>query len=134
MNCSVMAARSISHQRRENDCVCSPAKNTYSRLAVANRSQHLDEWKVKMNTSTTQARHFRRKAGKIAMAIAVASATVGLAMTPAYGDEHDNRGHERHRVHHYVRHDAQPFYAPAPVYYAPQPSPGISLFIPIVIR
>jgi hypothetical protein len=52
-------------------------------------------------------------------------------MTPAYGDEHGNRNHrERHRAPHHT----QPFYAPAPVYYAPQPSPGISLFVPIVIR
>jgi hypothetical protein len=29
---------------------------------------------------------------------------------------------------------AQPYYAPAPVYYAPQPSAGITLFIPINIR
>lgn len=87
-----------------------------------------------MNTTTAQAGHSRQKAGKIVMAIAVVSAMAGLVMTPAYGDEHAN-GHERHRARHYVRHDAQPFYAPAPVYYnAPQPSPGISLFVPIVIR
>jgi len=83
-----------------------------------------------MNTSSTQGRHFRPKLGNIAIAIAVASAMAALGMAPAYGDEHGNRGHERHRAHHY----AQPFYASAPVYYAPQPSPGISLFIPIVIR
>jgi hypothetical protein len=65
------------------------------------------------------------------MAIVVASALAGFGMTPAYGDEHGNRGHERHHTRHY----AQPsFYARAPVYYAPQPSAGISLFIPIVIR
>jgi hypothetical protein len=29
---------------------------------------------------------------------------------------------------------AQPVYAPPPVYYAPQPSPGISLFFPLDIR
>jgi hypothetical protein len=84
-----------------------------------------------MNISITQAGYFRPKGGKVAMAIAVASALAVFGMTPAYGDEHGNRGHERHHAHHY----AQPsYYAPAPVYYAPQPSPGISLFIPIVIR
>jgi hypothetical protein len=84
-----------------------------------------------MNISMTQARHFGPKAGRVAMAIAVASAVAGFSMTPAYADEHGNRDHhERHRAPHY----AHPFYAPAPVYYAPQPSPGVSLFVPIVIR
>jgi hypothetical protein len=107
-----------------------------------------------MNTSTTQARNLSSKIGKIAMAIALASAMGGLAMTPAFGDDHDNRGrdarergrnderdrhadHYRHdyrRVYHHPYYYAQPVYAPPPVYYAPPPSPGISLFFPINIR
>jgi hypothetical protein len=107
-----------------------------------------------MNTSTTQARNFRPKLGKIALAIALASAMGGLGMTPAFGDEHDNRGgnardrgydtardQHRDRNRHDNRRDnyrpyryAQPVYVPPPVYYAPEPSPGISLFFPIDLR
>jgi hypothetical protein len=100
-----------------------------------------------MNTSTSQARNFRLKAGKIAMAIAVASAIGGLGMTPAFGDEHDNRGGDerdhghdadrrqdsRHRSHD-AYHYAQPVYAPPPDYYRARPSPGISLFFPLDVR
>jgi hypothetical protein len=106
-----------------------------------------------MNRSTTQVRNFRPKPGKIAAVIVLASALGGLGITPAFGDEHDNRGPDagernghyadRDRNHspppsHHRYHHAQPgyapTYAPAPVYYAPQPSPGISLFSPVVIR
>jgi hypothetical protein len=107
-----------------------------------------------MNTSTTQARNFRPKVGKIAMAVALASAIGGLGVTPAFGDETDHRdnrdnrgryaqdrGHNADRARHDYRgashhpyQYAQPVYAPPPVYYAPQPSPGISLFFPITIR
>jgi hypothetical protein len=101
-----------------------------------------------MNTSTTQGTHFRPIVGKIAMAIALASAIGGLGMTPAFGDEHDNRGNDaRDRGHNTVpaRHDsrpkshhpyyyAQPVYAPPPDYYRPRPSPGITLFIPLNLR
>jgi hypothetical protein len=108
------------------------------------------EWKVQVNTLTTQARNFRPKAGKIAIAVALASAMGGLGMTPAFGDEHDNGGHDakdrghntapaRHNYRPQTQHPShyarQPvYYAPAPAYYAPRPSPGITLFIPIDIR
>jgi hypothetical protein len=84
-----------------------------------------------MNISTIQG-GWLRPAGKVSAAIAAALALAGLGMTPAYADEHGDRGHERHHAHHYVARPA--YYAPAPVYYAPQPSPGVSLFVPIVIR
>jgi hypothetical protein len=109
-----------------------------------------------MNTSTTQARHPGMKAGKIVMAIALASAIGGLGMTPAFGAENSNRGRDGNRDHatqnrgHNTdrgRHDnrpqnrstyryeyAQPVYVPPPIYYAPQPSPGISLFFPLNLR
>jgi hypothetical protein len=94
-----------------------------------------------MNISTTQAKRFRARVGKIAIVVAVALAIGDLGITPAFAEEHDNRVHNRAPARHYSQpashhayHHAQPFYAPAPVYYAPQPSPGISLFIPINIR
>jgi hypothetical protein len=84
-----------------------------------------------MNISIVEAGHSASNGARVATAIVVVLSLVGFGMTSAYADEHGNRGHERHRSHHY----AQPsYYAPAPVYYAPQPSPGISLFIPVVIR
>jgi hypothetical protein len=103
--------------------------------------------KANMNTSITHAGNFRSKLSRIAMAVALGSAISGLGMTPAFGDEHGNDGHDaNYRGHNAVpaRHDYRPqthhpshyarrpvYYAPAPVYYAPRPSPGISLFIPL---
>ena len=84
----------------------------------------------------------------------------GVAMTPAFGDEHGNQGQghnkggegargfqrDRHdnRNHRNYRRDehnpyypymyAQPVYAPPPVYYPPMPTPGVSLFFPIELR
>ena len=52
-----------------------------------------------------------------------------------YGNH--GRNHYRHNDHRDYRDGygyAQPVYAPAPVYYEPPPSPGISLFFPIDIR
>ncbi len=62
-----------------------------------------------------------------------------------HNGQHGNYGnHGNHRRNHYRHNDhrdyrygygyAQPVYVPAPVYYEPQPSPGISLFFPIDIR
>jgi hypothetical protein len=60
-----------------------------------------------------------------------------------HGGYHDGRGHDDgHWRRGYDRHDwrggpvYRPYevYAPAPVYYAPQPSPGINLFFPVHIR
>jgi len=56
------------------------------------------------------------------------------------GDDHrgdDRRGGRQHRpVYHRgpdIRY-AQPVYVPAPEYYPPQQSPGISLFLPLDLR
>jgi hypothetical protein len=102
-----------------------------------------------MKTSTTQASHFRPTISKIVMALAVASVMGGMAITPALGDNrqgHQDKGwHKgelkgdrdrreyRPQYQHAYRY-SQPVYAPPPVYYAPQPSPGISFFFPLDIH
>jgi hypothetical protein len=94
-----------------------------------------------MSISTPQARRFTAKAGKIVLVMTVASAAVGLGIAPVLAAEHDNHGHEVQVRGHKAapaRHDygddshrSGYYYAPQPVYYAPRPSPGISLFIPL---
>ena len=88
--------------------------------------------------------------GKILMAIIFASVIGGISAGPALG-KNDNRGRGpkqqgRHdnrrwnndrdrRVYRSYRYAPEPIYAPPPVIYAPEPSPGISIFFPpIVIR
>jgi hypothetical protein len=110
-----------------------------------------------MKTSTNQARNLRPTIGKIAMALAVASVMGAMAVTPALGD--NRKGHQDQGLHKgQYKGDrdrteyqpvyrpvyrpmyqdpyrySQPVYAPPPVYYEPQPSPGISLFFPLDIR
>ncbi len=109
-----------------------------------------------MKNSTKQARNFRPTLSKIVIALAVASVMGGVSMTPALGKDNDGRqGHRDNRWHNDNRHDdrywrehqrvyrpvyphpynySQPVYAPPPVYYPPQPSPGFSLFFPLDIR
>jgi hypothetical protein len=89
------------------------------------------------------------------MALAVSSAIGGMAITPALADN-DHRDNHRQVHRDNGRHNgewrgdrnralvqpyvytqpyyAQPVYAPPPVYYAPQPSPGISLVFPLNFR
>ena len=101
-----------------------------------------------MKTSTKQARNFRPTISKIVMALGVASVMGGMAITPALadndhrqvrrdngrhngewrGDRNDRRGYQQSYYY------SQPVYAPPPVYYDPQPSPGISLFFPLDLR
>jgi len=83
-----------------------------------------------------------------AVVIGIGSVVGALGMTPAYADDHDNRGYDAHDRGHYnapVRHEshskprrsyhhAEPIYAPPPDYYRPRPSAGISLFIPFDVR
>jgi hypothetical protein len=87
------------------------------------------------------------------MALAVASVMGGMAITPALGE--NRKGHQDQGLHkgqhkgkgvreqpEYVYRPvyqgayrySQPVYVPPPVYYEPQPSPGISLFFPLDIR
>jgi hypothetical protein len=94
--------------------------------------------------------------GRILMAIIFASVIGGISAGPALGKDdnrghgpkqqgrhdngrwhddrgwHDNRGRE---VYHSYRYQPGTIYAPPPVIYAPEPSPGISIFFPpIYIR
>ncbi len=106
----------------------------------------------------------RRTAGngsiksRIAMASAIALAVSGVFVAPAQGannnrheeqhttngGNHHEQGHQTaHRDQHY-QHDARRYgdgygrqdyvYSPPPVVYAPDESPGISLFLPIQLR
>ncbi|MGC1402280.1 MAG: hypothetical protein WA974_05055 [Thermodesulfobacteriota bacterium] len=99
--------------------------------------------------------------GKILMALVFASVIGGISAGPALSkdddglsplrgqasqqrgghdnrDRHDNRGGHDDRgreVYRSYRYQRDPVYAPPPVIYAPEPSPGISLFFPpIFIR
>jgi hypothetical protein len=103
-----------------------------------------------MKTSTKQARNLRPTIGRIVMALAVASAMGGLAITPALGDnndhhdkgwhkgkQHGDRGHEyrpEYRPVYQHPYYSPPVYVPPPVYYYPQQSPGISFFFPLDFR
>ena len=110
-----------------------------------------------MNTSIQQQNPYASLACKILSALALAALVGGLALLPTAasaadrGNDHGNgRGHDDHgpresRDHHHddygrrfdhggAYHYAQPVYVPPPVYYEPQQSPGISLFLPLDIR
>lgn len=89
--------------------------------------------------------------GKILMALIFASVIGGISVGPALGKDdnrgrgpkqqgrHDNRrwqdnrrwNYDRdRRVYRSYRYAPEPIYAPPPVIYAPEPSPGISIFFP----
>ncbi len=95
------------------------------------------------------------------MLLALTSILGGLSVSPAFADDghdqrdgynqrdwHDHHGqrdhygdrgeHDRHgdrRDHEYRRYNyEQPVYIPAPVYYEPRQSSGISLFFPLDFR
>jgi Ni/Co efflux regulator RcnB len=117
-----------------------------------------------MKTSTSQARNLRPIISKIVMAVAVASVMGSMAITPALGqndggrsraaqdhgrnagNQHDNRNRNANRNDRRDRRESrpvyergynyysEPVYAPPPVYYDRQPSPGISLFFPLNFR
>ena len=98
-----------------------------------------------MKTATIKAKVLRRKIGKLSGTVILATAMTVSVMASAFADRYDDRGyavghhHRRHQTYHYVQpaypyYYAQPVYAPPPVYYAPEPSPGVSLFFPINIR
>lgn len=89
--------------------------------------------------------------GKIMMALIFASMIGGISAGPAFGkndnkggpkqqgrhdnrrwQENDRRWHDDHRreVYRPYRYQPETIYAPPPVFYAPEPSPGISIFFP----
>jgi hypothetical protein len=82
--------------------------------------------------------------GKILMALIFASVIGGLSAGPALAkNDHRGRGpqqrgwqdHRGQRMYRPYRYRPEPIYAPPPVIYAPEPSPGIGIFFPpIVIR
>ena len=104
-------------------------------------------------SSIQQARYFRSTGCKVLMALALASAISGLAISPALADNNDGHDQGNRHGHQGQRewrgdHEGydgyrseqgpyiyeQPVYAPPPVYYEPRPSPGISFFFPLDIR
>ena len=101
-----------------------------------------------MKLSTKQFRQLSPTIGKIMMALALASVLGATSITPALG-KHNDRHHDKgwhkgqqrgERGDYYYRDRRDPYYysapvyVPEPVYYAPQPSVGISLFFPLDFR
>lgn len=99
-----------------------------------------------MTTSMTRARNVRATAGKMLLAVALASTLGGLSVGPALADDRDRRQeqqnrawqqeqararYERDRRDYHRRQTYRPVYVPPPVVYAPAPSPGISIFFPL---
>jgi hypothetical protein len=92
-----------------------------------------------MNTSMTRAGKSRR-ASRILIALVCGSLIGAMPASPAFARDNDRR--DVHRDDHHDRNErgyrrpyyAAPVYAPAPVYYPPQQSPGISLFLPLNIH
>jgi len=94
-----------------------------------------------MTYSTARGGGVRSIAGKLGMACAILALIAGAAMQPAFAHGH---GHGRGGYGGYggcrgcggygPYYAPYQVYAPPPVYYPPQPSPGVSLFFPIRIR
>jgi hypothetical protein len=95
-----------------------------------------------MNTPITRTGNSGRKSTGLAMALILASALGAVAATPALArDDHGHHGgHDRGHGHDHdhggfgVGIYADPVYVPPPVYYDPQPSPGISIALPLNIH
>jgi hypothetical protein len=111
-----------------------------------------------MKTSMKQAGTSRPGISKIVLALAVAAVMGAMATTPALAKDnhqgrHDNGLHKGQWKNDRDRNDwrpayqpayrqaypqsyyyAEPVYVPPPVYYAPQQSPGVSIFLPLNIR
>ena len=98
------------------------------------------------SNSSTRPRRFKAVGALAAFAFAALLGAGLLAPQSAQADprydHHDNRGYNNH--HDRYRHDDRGYrrgwgrpdvvYAPPPVVYRPEPSPGISLFLPIEIH
>ncbi len=99
-----------------------------------------------MTLSTKRRGNLRATAVKFGVALTLAAMFGGMVMSPALARDrgHGGRGGDRggHWRHGYDRGDWRgngyyepaEVYAPPPVYYPPQPSPGVSLFFPVHIR
>jgi len=107
-----------------------------------------------MKTLIQKTRYFSSTGSKVVVGLVFASVIGVLSISPALAD-HDNghgrgnrggnHGHQEWRGDHdgyrgyrpgYQQpyNYAQPVYVPPPVYYTPQQSPGISLFLPLNLR
>lgn len=97
---------------------------------------------------------FRSLAGKIVLGLVMAAMLGGLDAAPAAAGDHGNRGDYRGDRHNEYRgrgHDrgywgrdrynrrvyraygyVEPVYVAPPVYYAPLPEPGVSIFLPSI--
>ena len=107
-----------------------------------------------MKTQTNQSRNFRPAIRRVVIAFSLVSMMGGMCITPAHArDNDDRRGHADkgwHKgewrgdrrdwgpayrpVYRDPYYYSQPVYAPAPIYYPPAPSPGISFFFPLDVR
>jgi len=100
-----------------------------------------------MKSSIRQASYFRSTGHKVLMAIACTSLIGGLSVSSALAEKDDGhgRGREHARGDRHGDHGrrpehrgpyvyAQPVYVPPTVYVQPQPSPGVSLFLPLELR
>jgi Ni/Co efflux regulator RcnB len=111
-----------------------------------------------MKTMTMRSSFFSPLHAKVLVALIAACGVAGISMMPAHAesndkrDEHQDKGNHKDEGHgdreHGDRergdrdrrgHDGpgyypQPVYAPPAVYYPPQQSPGLSLFVPLDIH
>jgi hypothetical protein len=94
--------------------------------------------------------NFRSTCGRVMIGLALAAMVGGVFVAPAIADDHGGRGgrHDErrweHRGHGYDRgrHEGrrvyrsygyvEPVYVAPPVYYAPPPAPGVSIFLPTI--
>ena len=76
------------------------------------------------------------KSMKLALSLVLAAAIGGLVATPAFARGHGHRGggHYHGGGGFGVGVYSDPVYAPAPVYYDPAPSPGISIALPLNVH
>jgi hypothetical protein len=97
-----------------------------------------------MTVLTARCRSSRSTIGKLGLVLLLASIGT-MTVGPAFAQGYYQGRHDHHRGwrHGYDRRDwrgapeyepYQEVYAPPPVYYPPQPSPGVNLFFPIRIR
>jgi hypothetical protein len=102
-----------------------------------------------MTLSTKRSGKLRYTVVKLGVGLALAAMFGGIVSSPAFagdrgrGGDRGGRGdYHGHWRHGYDRRDWRgngyyepaEVYAPPPVYYPPQPSPGVSLFFPVHIR